>query len=257
MNKNNTNIRNERRRRRKRVRMINFAIKIIATGLLLAIILTVVVVVINGGKASGKSNRSDKGADGGNQQVTEEESRDTRKIVVIDAGHGGVDVGTNYDKIYEKDINLSIVKRIQGILSSYSDELHVVLTRTGDVQVSLDNRSVINNSYSTDLFVSVHVNSNVDSSSINGVDIYYQENKNDGSESYAASMLSNIASKGITTRYIHPADFSVLRNSKCPAILIETGYITNAKERERLASEAYQQQMAEAIAGGIINILLK
>ncbi|MGN0316937.1 MAG: N-acetylmuramoyl-L-alanine amidase [Lachnospira sp.] len=256
MKRNEQDIRNERRRRRKRRRMINLAIKIIATGVLLAIVLTVAVVAINAGKSNKKdsytgSKLSDK------QHETETEAMHTKKIVILDAGHGGVDVGTNYNTTYEKDINLAIVKRIQGILASYSDELEVVLTRNSDVKVSLDNRSVINNSYDTDLFVSVHVNSNEDSSSINGVDIYYQEQRNDGSDNYAAMMLSSIAAKGITTRYTHPANFSVLRNSNSPAILIETGYITNAKDREMLATASYQQQMAEAIADGILDILLK
>lgn len=253
MARNSDDIRRERLRRRRQRRLMNLAIKVTAIGILVTIVLVIVSVVINAGKSSAANVHEAQSHS--TECETDTDIPDTRKIVVIDAGHGGIDVGTNYNKIYEKDINLSIVKRLQSVLASYNTDIRVILTRSDDTQVSLENRSVINNSYETDLFVSIHVNSNNDSSSIRGVDVYYQKDRDDGSEGYAETMLSTISSAGITTRYTHPEDFSVLRNSNCPAILIETGYITNASDRDNLNSATYQQQMAEAIAKGIISIL--
>jgi len=93
------------------------------------------------------------------------------KRIVIDAGHGGKDPGTiGRSGLKEKDVNLDIAKRLSKLLKS--DGLDVVMTRSTDIFISLERRAAIANNLKTDLFVSIHSNSNR-VGSLNGLEVYY------------------------------------------------------------------------------------
>ncbi len=177
-----------------------------------------------------------------------------RQIVMIDPGHGGPDVGANRNGVYEKDITLAMSKELGKILQQMG--YAVAYTRTKDIDLDLESRVQIAESARASVFVSVHVNSlesNV--SQVNGVETYYAPGASLGKS--LANLVHNqiIASTGANDRGVRSARFYVIRNTSMPAILVETGYITNTSESSRLVNSSYQEQMAAAIAKGVDQFL--
>ena len=99
------------------------------------------------------------------------------------------------------------------------------------------------------LFVSIHANSvNRSRSDVNGIETYYYS-----SERFAQTIhYSILQSLSTRDRGVRQARFYVLRNNSIPAVLVEVGYVTGAEDAPRLATPAFQRQMAEAIARGIL-----
>ena len=171
-------------------------------------------------------------------------------MIVVDPGHGGPDVGATRNGIYEKDINLEISKYLGGILQQMG--YSVIYTRTNDIDLDLEPRVQIAENARADAFVSVHVNSlDVNASSVSGVETYHARGSTVGQElaRYVHSQI--IASTGAIDRNIRGAGFYVIAKTSMPAILVETGYITNPAESSNLTSPNYQRRMAEAIAKGV------
>src|SRR4029079_18015431 len=84
-----------------------------------------------------------------------------KKVIVIDPGHGGSETGaTGKDGAFEKDITLAIANKLKALLESNTG-VRVILTRTGDQQVGLDDRTALANNNKADLFISIHANSTV------------------------------------------------------------------------------------------------
>lgn len=97
------------------------------------------------------------------------------QTVVIDPGHGGKDPGcvSRDKKVYEKDIVLDVAKRLRNkIVTYYSNEVKVVMTRDTDVFVELENRAVIANKANANLFISIHVNAVEKGTTANGYSIH-------------------------------------------------------------------------------------
>jgi len=171
-------------------------------------------------------------------------------VIVVDPGHGGPDVGATRNGIYEKDITLEISKYLGGILQQMG--YSVIYTRTSDIDLDLEPRVQIAENARADAFVSVHVNSlDVNASSVSGVETYHARGSTVGQElaRYVHSQI--IASTGASDRNIRGAGFYVIAKTSMPAILVETGYITNPAESSNLTSPNYQRRMAEAIAKGV------
>ncbi|MCX7772435.1 MAG: N-acetylmuramoyl-L-alanine amidase [Clostridia bacterium] len=188
-------------------------------------------------------------------------------VIALDAGHGGRDPGTcspYNDTLYEKDITLDIEKRAAEYLKQKG--INVVLTREGDDHLSdvikedLIARAAVANDNDAALFVSVHVNSYdlkyKGAAKVNGMEVYYM-NKNEvydnfTEETYAQTIADEIK-KTTNTKFngTKQANFSVLRNTKMPSVLIETAYITNKDDNNKLASKDYRDKLAQGIANGI------
>lgn len=171
-------------------------------------------------------------------------------VIVVDPGHGGPDVGATRNGVYEKDITLEISKYLGAILQQMG--YSVIYTRTSDIDLDLEPRVQIAENARADAFVSVHVNSlDVNASSVSGVETYHARGSTVGQElaSYVHSQI--IASTGANDRDIRGAGFYVIAKTSMPAILVETGYITNPAEAANLVNPNYQQRMAQAIAKGI------
>lgn len=184
------------------------------------------------------------------------------KIIVVDAGHGGIDTGANRSGILEKDINLAIALELKNILDQYGAK--VVLSRQADIELSpeCDNEKVKGRYHrdlaarielveesDADLFISLHANA-ASNTKRQGPEVFY----------YAKSESSKVLSNAIQTELgkiiksaptANPGNYFVLRRNKIPAALIEVGYITNIEERSLLQSPEYQHKLAEAIAKGI------
>ena len=170
--------------------------------------------------------------------------------VVIDAGHGGTDPGAiAVSGYYEKNINLQIANKVAGILKQKG--IKVITTRPNDVFVELNDRADIANRYSPDLFVSIHADSSP-TYSTRGFSVYIAKKASADSASAARNITNAISANGLKSLGIRKDDFRVLVRTKCPAVLIETGYISNSTEASLLSQKSFQDRIAKAIADGII-----
>lgn len=173
--------------------------------------------------------------------------------VVLDAGHGGNDGGTYYNDVIEKDINLAVTMCLKDILEEQG--VKVLLTRSTDEYVSLEDRTVIANQTDADLFVSVHCNYYEDSPSVYGIDCYYYPSCEEG-EQCAGSIASALKENGsFKVRGAKAEEFYVTENTNMTAVLIEIGFLSNPNERKNLTSADYQGMLAEEMANGILTYL--
>lgn len=192
-------------------------------------------------------------------------------LIVIDAGHGGRDPGTvsPYEKdIFEKDITLDIAKRTVGYLQGSG--IKVIMTREGEdhlndvIKEDLIARAEVANKNNATLFVSIHVNAYdlkvKGGAQVHGMEVYYMD-KATPYEDFKTEQLAQTVGQFIHDRSgekfngIKINDYSVLRNTKMPAILIETGYITNKEDHKNLLSDDFREKTASGIAEGIKQVL--
>ena len=213
------------------------------------------------------------------------------KRVVIDPGHGGKDPGTLYGRLKEKDIVLDIARRTAKELKKRLG-CQVLLTRNSDRFIPLEARTAYANTKDADLFVSIHINA-APSSRLRGIETFFLNLASDESSMRTAALENATTKRSISdlqvilndlmlnskinesnrlaravqgkvlstlrTRYsvrdlkVKQAPFYVLIGARMPAVLIETGFITNSTNRKRLAGTRYRQMVAEGIARGIKN----
>jgi len=212
--------------------------------------------------------------------------------VVLDPGHGGPFRGTmGKSGLKEKFVNLDIAKRVARFLEGKGIE--VILTRSTDkclannLKRDLSLRAELANRSGADIFVSIHANY-VSNPTIKGMEFYVVNNgwtvnprarRHGGAlaaltssgypeapvpaagqrNSYAlASKIeaSMVWMLGEESRGIRDdRNFIVLRKARCPAVLVEVGYLSNPESEARLSTEGYRQRLADAIARGIIDFL--
>lgn len=185
------------------------------------------------------------------------------KIIVIDSGHGGLDPGTMYKDIYEKDINLSISLALEEELKSLGAE--VILIRYGDYDLSkpksswrkksdFDNRIQIINNSNADYYLSIHLNY-LDDSSYYGPQVFYNR-KSENNKALAEQIQMDLNKELKTNREIKtiPSSTYMYGRLKTPGVLIECGFLSNARERELLQQEAYQKKLAKIIASSVSNL---
>ncbi len=173
-----------------------------------------------------------------------------RGVIFVDAGHGGRDPGAVANGIQEKDVVLPISLRLGQALQSMG--YTVYYTRTNDVEIDLEPRVAAAERINADVFVSVHANALAPGNSgISGVETYHSRNSTVGRElaSYVHSQI--ISGTGASDRSVRGAGFYVVAKTSMPAILVETGYVTNPTEARNLSNPDYQKRMADAIARGI------
>ncbi len=173
-----------------------------------------------------------------------------RGVILVDAGHGGRDPGAVANGVREKDIVLPISLILGQSLQSMG--YTVYYTRTNDVEIDLEPRVALAERVNADVFVSIHANSLASlNSAVNGVETFHARGSTLGRElaSYVQSQI--IASTGANDRNAKAAGFYVLARTSMPAILVETGFVTNPREAANLSDPNYQKRMAEAIAKGI------
>ncbi|MCR6546182.1 N-acetylmuramoyl-L-alanine amidase [Dehalobacterium formicoaceticum] len=188
----------------------------------------------------------------------------TGKTVVLDAGHGSIQPGGWSDSgavgpsnLYERDVVLSITKKVRDILESKG--VNVLMTRTGDTRLTLGGRADVANKNGADIFVSIHANANT-KSSINGTSTYYYagvagqaEVRKKLAQSVQQSLVDAAQRKNIG---VLQASFAVLKYTDVPSILVETAFISNPTEEKLLADDDFRQTLAEGIAQGIENFFL-
>jgi len=174
----------------------------------------------------------------------------TGATVVLDAGHGGKDPGApNRYGPTESILVMDATHRISQLLRKRN--VRVILTRSDDTFVELNDRADIANRAGADLFVSIHADSHP-TGTIDGFTIYTARKPSKGAEALAATAARSLKGQVPTFRGVRRQDFRVLVRTEMPAILIELGYLTNRAEATKLSTPACRQRLAEAIADGIV-----
>ncbi len=190
--------------------------------------------------------------------------------IVIDPGHGGNDDGTKWRGLAEKDLTLDVGMRLDRLLKLAG--FPTVMTRTEDVYIPLSDRVNVANQFEDAVFVSVHFNSDRDAAS-SGVQTHFAKKKElpgpewnwvglfakdrpdtpDTSEELAADVETNLVSRTeARNRGIHANDFYVVHHTRCPAVLVEGGFVSNSFEAQLLRNEEYRERIAEGIAEGVM-----
>ena len=219
------------------------------------------------------------------------ETSPTIRTVVVDAGHGGLDEGAEgSDGTLEKDITLSTARLLTTALERRLG-VRVILTRSRDTDVALDQRAAIANNSNADLFISLHVNSSI-SAIPTGAEIFYLSVDEYGTE--AQDIVNReerrlpIAGGGtreidmipwelaqlyhlnqsvvfaqfveeelrrrvpLSPRAIQQAPFRVLAGANMPAVLLEMGFISNREQEQQLLTASFQTSIVEALVTSVV-----
>lgn len=197
------------------------------------------------------------------------------KTIVLDPGHGGSDPGTSAN---EKTYTLDVARRAKKLLEAAG--LRVVLTRDADVDLDRAARSAAANASRADLFVSIHFNAVANDTKASGVEVYTfapktqhstnwspQPKKPDGDLETTDMPVNRfdhwnvVLAQAIHRRFVGDlkavdrgrklAHWGVLRGLDCPGILVECGFLTSTAEAKKIATPAYRQKIAEALAAGL------
>ncbi len=193
-------------------------------------------------------------------------------VVVLDPGHGGQDSGAMCGGVLEKDLTLDVARRIDRLLNS--EGIATLMTRVGDTYVSLADRAAFANRVRKCIFVSIHFNED-NKPVASGVETYYaahqitagsflaswlpflwrplSDSPNFESQNLAALVQEALVARTRSIdRGTEARQFFVIANVTSPAILIEGGFLTNKEDISKLASEDYRDQIAAAVADGIL-----
>lgn len=187
-----------------------------------------------------------------------------RKTIAIDPGHGGYDPGkVGIDGTLEKDINLSIAL----CLKEYLEEKNykVVITRDSDTHLytegcsnkktdDLNQRIKTIEAASSDIAISIHQNS-FGASSVSGPQVFFFDNAKESellAKEIQASLIAEIAPSCNRTAKAN-SSYYMLKNTKCPIVIVECGFLSNPAESSLLNTREYQMQTAKAICTGIMN----
>lgn len=173
-------------------------------------------------------------------------------LVMIDPGHGGRDPGAvGRNGLLEKEINLFISRRVQRTLEQRG--YRTALTRNSDREIDLQPRVDTAERANATVFVSIHSNAiSLSRPEVNGLETYYYSSGLSLARTIHNSVLR---STDIRDRGVRRARFYVLRNTSMPAVLVETGFVTGREDAARFQSNAAREQIADAIAQGIIDYL--
>lgn len=184
---------------------------------------------------------------------TSDESSDQTKAnlegynIILDPGHGGKDPGAiGINQVQEKDLTLTMAESVAEKLRSAGAT--VLLTRSDDTYLSLEERVRISEAYATDAFISLHYNAFPDSSS-NGISTHYYEN---GPDNELAQSIQNEfeAYSSLNSRGISNENYHVLKKNSDVAVLVELGFITNPDDMTIIQSDEHLSDIANAITDG-------
>ncbi len=205
--------------------------------------------------------------------------------IVIDPGHGGVDLGTSRDTFIEAKIVYQIAQKVKAQLEK-DPEVKATLTRAETQGLSLVNRVALANRLEADLFISLHANSS-DSQQVSGMEFYFssptpakrislkpgptelvevtspivekiksdliQFGKMKSSLDFSKEIQQTTDQKSVIRR----APFYVIENTSMPSVLVEVGFISNRREAKKLSTPTYQAEIANLLTLAILNYKVK
>jgi N-acetylmuramoyl-L-alanine amidase len=213
------------------------------------------------------------------------------RTVVIDPGHGGSDDGARGPAgSTEKQVTLSVARRLKAALEGRLG-VRVILTRDGDGAVGLDERAAVANNNKADLFISLHANASVRPVA-SGAEVFFLSLQEYGVEAQRAAnapreslpvfgggtrdievvqwrfaqarhihrseVLAKIVESALrerialTPRSLQQAPFRVLVGANMPAVLVEMGFMTNPQQETQLTSDAYQNEVVQALVESVV-----
>ncbi|NMA62167.1 MAG: N-acetylmuramoyl-L-alanine amidase CwlD [Firmicutes bacterium] len=186
------------------------------------------------------------------------------RVIVIDAGHGGIDPGAVSGKgVLEKDITLEIAKELELLLKKAA--VYVIMVRRGDYDLAdsseahllnrkrqdLIRRVTIAEEAKADLYISIHANY-FPSPIWSGAQTFYYEGRLEDQRLAKDIQTELVKHLGPNNRLAKTGDFRVLRDTTMPAALVEVGFLSNPREAELLGQVGYQKRVAAAIFAGIL-----
>lgn len=179
-----------------------------------------------------------------------------KKVIVVDAGHGGKDPGAVVGAFKEKDTNLGVVLELKKLLDQQKD-IKVYYTRTTDVYPTLEERSVLANEVDADFFISLHCNSFT--SNFFGTETLYLPGPNtSGLNSFElAQIIQDVFTENTKLENYKIKDRTglyVLNKTTMPAVILEMGYLSNENDRKYLGDVNYYDDMGRAVYLAILEV---
>ena len=215
----------------------------------------------------------------------------TIRTIVVDAGHGGTDEGARGpDGTLEKNVTLGVARRLRAAIEARLGA-RVILTRTGDTVVPIDERAAVANNNKADLFISLHANSSR-SVARRGAEVFYLSIDEYGAEAREvaereAPLLSVVGGGAreidivewemaqarhvdrsaqlaalvedelrrrvpMSPRAMQQAPFRVLVGANMPAVLVEMGFISHPMQERELATAAFQNEVVDALIAAVL-----
>lgn len=176
-------------------------------------------------------------------------------LIYLDPGHGALDFGAVIKRphVEEKKLCLLTAHYTKRFLEQLG--YRVSLTRSRDIYVPLEKRAKLANRFKAGLYISIHYNS-CPNPAIDGIEIYYYDKpgarKTVSSKRLAGKVLTQMLTKTkARSRGVKRGNFLVIRETKMPAILVEAGFMTNTKERNKIRQRKYLLMLSKGIAEGI------
>ena len=185
------------------------------------------------------------------------------KLVVIDPGHGGSEVGTvgvyNGKEIYEKDINIDICLALKTMLEKCGVSYYML--REDDTYISINDRPVIANEKGAYFYLCVHNNAS-ENKSISGVQVYYSNKTasfdNITNEQVSQIYYDNVAALGLKkSGTVDNPRYIVIYKSNMPAIIVENAFMSNSDDLELLMDDEFKVKLAAALCESTIQLLNK
>lgn len=193
----------------------------------------------------------------GDRAVTTFSMPMSKKVILIDPGHGGDDPGKVGQDVLEKDINLEIAKKLQAYLELGGST--VLMTRTDDTPLAdskrgdMRSRKLVADTSKADMFISIHQNS-YPSPSVQGAQVFYYK-QSESSKRLAETIQIEIKSFADTNNQREAksdANYYVLKQTSMPAVIVECGFLSNKSDSANLQAGEYQEKIAWAIYTGIV-----
>jgi N-acetylmuramoyl-L-alanine amidase len=187
----------------------------------------------------------------------------SKRVIVIDAGHGGRDPGkVGASGAYEKDLNLKIAAKLQAYLEQSGS--YVLMTRIDDEglyqesdpnkkRADLKHRKEIINMGQADIMISIHQNSFVESK-YKGAQVFYHNSSTEGMKmaQYIQSEIKTFVDPSNNRQSKANTDYYILKTTDIPAVIVECGFLSNEQEEANLSTEQYQEKIAWAIYMGLV-----
>ncbi len=178
------------------------------------------------------------------------------KTIVVDAGHGGIDSGVigSYYKTLEKDLTLPTALLLESKLKAAG--ANVIMTRNKDVYLNLQQRVNVSVNHKADAFISIHYNSN-HNSSINGTIVYHYTASGEDAKLAKIIQQEMVHRNGMTNLGARQDNFYVLRENPQLAVLVEVAFLSNKNDEQISRSSSFQEKSAEGVFQGILKYFNK
>ncbi len=179
-------------------------------------------------------------------------------LIVVDAGHGGADRGcaaknaeeADWDVVPEKDINLAIAQKAKAHLEAMGYRVRMV--REGDQEIDTQERARLAEESGAAAYISIHQNV-LEDCAVKGIEVHYNGTDDSEGRRFARLLQQQTAKKTEATELavLEEPDLPTANGKVRLACMVKTGCLTNEEERGKLATEEYQEQVAEGIAQGV------